>query len=577
MEIKGRLIWTLFILVFFFILAGARLGYIQVVRGEQYARMAMAGETLEVSLEDYSRGQVLDRNLQPLTGTYNSNRVVIFPDLLDDPDSVASGISRATGAEFHVLRDMLSGRKPVMLPFKITGEQSRSIEEQGWDGVLVVPYSIRYGPRPLAVHMVGHLGRIRDLDELEHLARANGKTYSLSDWTGRQGIEYFYERELKGQYSSGMAVLYTDAMGKRLPGLPLTVHTGLPDSCRSDVVTTIDAGIQGVVESVMDRYVKKGAVVVMETSSGDILAMASRPSYSPDPAYAERLYGDGDERFINQSLMLFQPGSIFKVVVAVAALSEGVADLDTRFTCLGHGDKPVRCWYGEGHGSITFAEAFAQSCNPAFVSLGRQLGPQKIISYARAMGLDNQTVIGYPVAHDRRQNLDLVAGKYNLANSSVGQGPLLASPLQITAMVNSVAGGGLYVQPRLVREIRPSRGSTVKIPAFEPVRVISPEIAARVGQLMEMVTRQGVGRKAWVPGGGAAGKTGSAQLAESGGAVNAWFSGYGPLDKPRYTVTVLVREGVSGGETAAPVFREIMEELLKNRIQESESRIQDSE
>ncbi|MFZ5651270.1 MAG: peptidoglycan D,D-transpeptidase FtsI family protein [Bacillota bacterium] len=566
MENRGRLIWTLFILVLFLILEAARLGYIQVAQGEHYARKALAGETVEVSLEDYPRGRVLDRNLQPLTGTYNSNRIVVFPELLDDPGSVALGISSVTGAGLPVVRDMLSGGKPVVLPFKITAEQSRSIGERGWKGILVAPYSLRYGPRPLAVHVVGHLGRVMDLDELKQLAGANGKEYSLSDWTGRQGIEYFYERELKGQYPAGLAALYTDARGAPLKGLPLTLHTGLPDSSRSDVVTTIDAGIQGLVEGVMDRYVKKGAVVVMDASSGDILAMASRPSYSPDPAAAGHLPADGDERYINHALTLFQPGSIFKVVVAVAAMSEGLVKADTRFTCLGREDKPVRCWHGEGHGSITFAGAFAQSCNPVFVALGRELGPQKLIAYARAMGLDNQDVAGYPAARDRRQNLDLVAGKYNLANSSVGQGPLLATPVQITAMVNSVAGGGLYVQPRLVSEIRPAGGSPVKIRAPEPVRVITPEIAARVGQLMEMVTREGVGQKAWVPGKGSAGKTGSAQLSESGGAVNAWFSGYAPLGSPMYTITVLVREGVSGGETAAPVFREIMGRVSQGTV-----------
>lgn len=127
MENRGRLIWTLFILVFFLILAAARLGHIQVVQGEHYARKALAGETAQVSLEDYPRGRVLDRNLQPLTGAHNSNRIVVFPELLDDPGPVALGISSVTGAGLPVVRDMLSGGKPVVLPFKITAEQSMSI------------------------------------------------------------------------------------------------------------------------------------------------------------------------------------------------------------------------------------------------------------------------------------------------------------------------------------------------------------------------------------------------------------------------------------------------------------------
>ncbi|KJR98575.1 MAG: hypothetical protein VR68_10270 [Peptococcaceae bacterium BRH_c4a] len=559
--INKRLIWAKFVLVFFFILTAARTGYIQMAQGDHYARKALERQTLSVALEEYSRGLVLDRNLLPLSGTYGANRIVVFPEIQENANSAYLAVSRITGADLRVVRDILSVKKPVVLPYRINDGQSRLINDRVERGLLVAPYTLRYGPSPLAVHVVGHLGRIKDLHELEELASINKKSYRLSDWTGRQGLEFFYEKELKGLYPTRLAVVYTDALGKPLPGLPVTVETGLRDPGRSDVVTTIDRDIQALVERVMDRRIKKGAVVVMDRATGDVMAMASRPVYNPNPALTDRLPLAGDERFVNQALSLFQPGSIFKVVVAAAALSEGLVEPGTLFTCNGFKEKPVRCWNEEGHGLETFAEAFAQSCNPAFVKLGQDLGPQAIIRYARALGLENQSILGYPAIPDHRQNLDLVGGKYNLVNSSVGQGPVLATPLQITAMINTVANGGLYLQPRLVREIRPVGGSPGQIMSTDPVRVISPEVARQLGDLMTMVTKQGVGRKAWVPGGGSAGKTGSAQLTEGGGLVNAWFSGYGPIDSPRYTVTVLVREGSSGGETAAPIFREIMEGL----------------
>ncbi|MFZ5633067.1 MAG: peptidoglycan D,D-transpeptidase FtsI family protein [Bacillota bacterium] len=559
---KRRLVWTLTILVFFFICAAARTGYIQVVQGNHYARKALASETDGVALEDYSRGQILDRHLRPLTGLYRSNRILVFPAVMEDPEAVARGLSAITGADFFTVTKTLSEKKPALLPFRITADQSRLIQESGWEGVLVAPYTCRYGPSPLAAHVVGHMGRIRDLRELEELNRSGEKTYRLSDWVGRKGLEHFYEGELRGQYPSGFAGLYTDALGKPLPGIPVMVDTGLGDFTRSDVVTTIDADIQEMVERVMDRHIKKGAVVVMDKSSGDILAIASRPAYNPDPGAGDLVSSGEDERFVNQALSLFQPGSIFKVVVAAAALSGGVVRPDTRFYCRGSLEKPVRCWKDEGHGSITLAEAFAQSCNPVFVRLGQELGPRQLIGYARALGLDNQGILGYPAAPDRRQDLNLIAGQYNLVSSSVGQGPVLATPLQITAMINTVANEGLYLQPRLVSEIRPARGAPRKIRPGEPVRAVSPEVARQIGEMMVMVTRQGVGRRAWVSQGGTAGKTGSAQLGGSREVVNAWFSGYGPLDNPRFTVTVLVREGVSGGETAAPVFREIMENII---------------
>lgn len=561
-RLKSRLVWTLTILVFFFILAAVRTGYIQIARGDHYARKALACDTAGVSLEDYARGRILDRHLKPLSGAYSSNRILVFPELLEDPVSTAREISAITGADFKAVRKALSDKKPVVLPFGVSGPRLQSLREAGWRGVLVAPYSFRYGPRPLAAHVTGHLGKIRDARELEELNRSGAKKYQFGDWVGRQGLEYFYEKELKGMYPSGFAGLYTDALGNPLPGLPVLVNTGLGDFTRSDVVTTIDADIQDLVERVMDRHIKKGAVVVMDRSTGDILAMASRPAYNPDPAAGELLPAAGDDRFVNQSLSLFQPGSIFKVVVAAAALSGGLAKPDTAFYCGGSRDKPVRCWKEEGHGHITLAEAFAQSCNPVFVRLGLGLGPEKLIDCARSLGLDDQGITGYPAASDRRQDLGLIAGKYNLVNSSVGQGPVLTTPVQVTAMVNTVANGGVYLKPRLVKEIRPARGAPGKIEGGATARAISPEVARQLGEMMAMVTRHGVGQKAWVKRGGTAGKTGSAQLSEGVEAVNAWFSGYGPLDNPKYTVTVLVREGVSGGETAAPVFREIMESLL---------------
>ncbi len=561
-RIMPRLVWTMVILVFFLMLAAARAGYIQVVRGEHYARMALTSGTTGIALEDYSRGRILDRHGRSLTGTYTSNRVLVLPDLLEDPDYFAVWLCSMTGGDYPAVRKMLSDKRPVLLPFKLSASQLESIREPGWKGVLVVPYQFRYGPGPLAAHVTGHLGRIRDVRELEELNRLNGKNYLLSDWVGRQGLEYFYEKELKGMYPSGFAGLYVDAAGRALPGKPVMVNTDLGDFTRSDVVTTISADIQKMVERSMDRHIKKGAVVVMERSTGDLLAVASRPAYSPDPVKGGLLSAAGDERFVNQALSLFQPGSTFKVVVAAAALSEGLARPDTVFNCDGFRDKPIRCWNGAGHGGVTLAEAFAHSCNPVFAKLGMELGPEKLITYARALGLDNQGITGYPAAPDRRQDLRLMAGRYKLVNSSVGQGPVLATPLQITAMVNTVANGGVYLQPRLVMEVRPPRGAPREIRPAVPVRALSPEVSRQICDMMEMVTRQGVGRRAWANPGGTAGKTGSAQPVEGADRVNAWFSGYGPLDGPGYIVTVLVREGVSGGETAAPVFREIMEGIF---------------
>jgi penicillin-binding protein 2 len=558
-RIDKRLVWTFSLLALFFFLLTVRLGYIQVIEGDSYRRRAVERETDSIVLEDYSRGEILDRNLQSLTGSHSANRLVVFPKLVDNLTEVSFGIASVVGVDAAEITEKIS-RGPARLPYPLTPEQSSAIASRGWKGVLVAPVSLRYGSRPLASQVVGHLGRVRDLDEVGTLSKTIGRDYRLSDWVGRQGLEKYFEPVLKGDYPAGSVRLYKDAAGNVLGGLPLEVSAGV-DPTRFNVVTTIDLAIQSKVEEIMDGHKVKGAVVVM-SPSGDILAMAGRPSYNPDPLKIKDYVDGGKDDFLDQCTALFQPGSIFKVVVAAAALEEGAVSENSMFFCGGREDKLIPCWH-PGHGNLSFARAFADSCNPTFARIGLNIGADKIIEYAGRLGLNNQSITGYPVPRDSRQNLNLIAGKYNLVNSSVGQGPVLASPIQITAMMNTIINGGIYKQPRLVSEISGAGGVKQAYPAGEGRRAISRGTADRLLKLLGMVTSEGVGREAYVPGSGSAGKTGSAQLGDDMNAVNAWFSGFVPLRNPQYVITVLVRDGESGGKTAAPLFREMAEEILK--------------
>ncbi len=560
-RIANRLVWTFSLLAFFLFILTARLGYIQVVQGDLYSRRALARETDSIVLEDYSRGEILDRNLNSLTDSYSANRLVVFPQLVGDMREVASGIASVVGVDAAEIRGkILEG--PVRLPYPLTPEQALAIESRGWKGVLVVPVHFRYGSRPLAAQVVGYLGRMRDAAEAKELSDSNDRDYKLSDWVGRQGLEKFFDSELKSDYPITSARLYIDAAGNVLQGLPLEVNASEADPTCSNLVTTIDVSIQSKVEDIMDHRAVKGAVVVM-SRSGDILAMAGRPSYKPEPDRIKEYVGSGEDVFQDQCTALFQPGSIFKVVVAAAALEEGKVSEDTKFFCDGRKDKLIPCWNPAGHGNISFARAFAESCNPTFARVGLNIGAAKIIEYAKRLGLNNQTITGYPIPHNDRQNLNLIAQKYSLVNSSVGQGPVLASPVQITAMMNTIVNEGIYRQPRLVSEISGAGGKKQTFPTGEGKRVLSRDTADRLVKLLGMVTSEGVGREAYVPGFGSAGKTGSAQLGDNMTAVNAWFSGFVPLHNSQYIITVLVRDGESGGKTAAPLFREIAEEIMK--------------
>lgn len=557
---QKRMVKTFYLLLILFVPIVARLIDVQIAHGPEYARRALEQRSVKVVLEDIQRGDILDRNLKSLTGVGLQERVVVFPAMMDDPFGTAQTLAGIVGADSAEIMKHFSQGSGI-LPYQLNLDQINKIKAAACTGVMVLPVEYRYHRQPLAVHLIGHLGSITSKEMLAKLTAQAQKQYTLNDLVGKMGLEKYYEQYLKAAEPERQVMAVKDAAGNLLEGIGFKVEVNKPDSGRCDVVTTIDYRVQKIVEQVMDEKIKSGAVVVMDVRSGDIVAMASRPNFHPAKV-SELLTNASTDTFIDHCTALYQPGSIFKIVVAAAALEEGLVTSQSTFVCLGEKADLVSCWHKEGHGPITFEQAFAQSCNPVFAELALKLGPEKIIEYARRLGLDNQTVIGYPFTPDSRQNLNKIAEKYNLVNSSIGQGPVLASPVQLTAMLNTLVNNGTYIPPRLVRELRTADGRVVK--RFAPgssYKAISAATAAQLRELLSLAVREGVAQKAMVENYGSAGKTGSAELPGQQ-EVNAWFSGYAPLNNPRYAVTVLAEQGISGGESAAPVFKEIIEQTL---------------
>jgi len=559
---KIRLVITFWAICLLLVALGARLGYIQLERNVELTRMAMATGSKYVGLEEYARGEILDRNGLSLTGSHRENRVIVFPSAVEDKGKAAEILSDILNVKPEVINPYLQ-KDPCFLPFNLTPAQAGLIEEETGKGITVLPVKMRYGADPLAVHITGHMGKIQSGERLEALQARGVKRYQYDDWVGVMGLEKFYEQQLKGEFPVHHASVIIDARGRNVSDRISMVSNEKLDPHRYDVITTIDRRVQQVVEGVLDRRVERGAVVVMKPNSGDIIACASRPDFDPRPL---QIPGSNTEQeiFLNRAVSLFQPGSLFKLVLAGAALEEGLVNPGDTFTCRGGEDSPISCWYSPGHGEITLYEAVVNSCNPAFVQLGRKLGAQTIINYAEKMGLADNNITGLPEQDLTRQDWQAIAGPYNLANSSIGQGPVLATPLQLTAMMNTIASGGKYYRPRLVSKLQSHGGEKLRFPAGDGNSVISSTTATALKKMLEGVVESGVGSQAHIEPYGSAGKTGSAEVRNSNGdSINAWFSGYVPLEQPRYVITVLVQDGESGGETAAPVFKEIARELMQ--------------
>jgi len=518
----------------------ARLADVQVISGRRLAAAAVDQRTL--SIPGPGGGDILDSGGRSLTCSQRRYAVIGLPGVAPADPETARAVASAAGLEVETVSAALgrSDGRPSVIARDVDEGAARRVWRLHVPGVLVACEQARYGAGGLAEHVTGYV--------------------RSSDGVGMSGVEKAFDDDLRPVRPAGASVV-VDALGRAIPGL--CPAPGRTESRGFDVCLTIDSRVQRVVEEVADELVPAGAVVVLSVPDADVLAMASRPGY--DRARVEEYLEAPRSPLVNRAVTAYPPGSVFKMVVAAAALQEGRFDLDDTFECRGHvevGDCRFRCHvYPGGHGRVTLVEALARSCNVAFVNVGLALGRDVLLEYAGRFGLGRKTGCGLPeeqagVLPDR---FDLVPA--GIANYSLGQGPLRVTPLQMAAAVCAVASGGCYRPPRLVKGIRAPDGYYVRRFARAPARrILSPSVARRLRSALARVVYEGTGSAAMVPEVGSAGKTGTAQ---TGGDPHSWFVGYAPASRPRYAVAIFVEGGGYGGEAAAPAFREIVERLVE--------------
>lgn len=322
----------------------------------------------------------------------------------------------------------------------------------------------------------------------------------------------------------------------------------------------------------MDKYGHKGAVVIEDVVSGDIVSMVSKPDFNPN-TIEEYLNSPNNELF-NRAVASYNLGSIFKIIVLASAYNSNI-NPQMYYFCPGYfslGDKEFRCssYYKGGHGLVSLEEAFASSCNPYFIELGLKVGHKSILETARLFGLGTVTGISSQGINESSGNLP--DGNRNftygdMANISIGQGDVMATPLQVADIVATIANGGIKNKINIVDSIVDSRGNQIKkIREDKGQRIISKEVCDKIKHLMEEVTITGTGTKANLDAyGGAGGKTGSAETGQyinGEKVVHAWFAGYFPKRNPKYSISVFVENGKSGGTVAAPIFEEIAKNIM---------------
>ncbi|MGE5578724.1 MAG: peptidoglycan D,D-transpeptidase FtsI family protein [Bacillota bacterium] len=427
---------------------------------------------------------------------------------------------------------------PAKVKRSLTAAEITAVLAKGNSSVAVVPEEIRYGPSSLACHVVGHV-------------RPNAYN-DPRDNVGESGLEKAFQSTLAGGSPAWSGVVVT-AEGDDLPGTGMRIAP--PAENPHDLYTTLDARVQQAVEEVLDeRGIGRGAVVVLDALTSEVLAMASRPEF--DQNHPElSLHAEGSP-FVNRALSAFAPGSVFKPVIAALALERGYVDSAEVFTCTGEvllGNRTIACGSAEGgHGPVTVKEALSLSCNSTLIQIGMRIPAQAMVDFIKTCGFGRKT--GVPLQDEVAGALpdpwEMYAG--DVANLCIGQGPLSVTPLQVASFFAALSADGVYRQPRLL----PEQGKG------DQARLMSSATAATIMEALVMAARGGTGKAAWIPLYGSAGKTGTAETGYGPGVSHAWFCGFTPVIAPRYVIVVMVEEGGDGPSVAAPVFREIGERLL---------------
>lgn len=420
-------------------------------------------------------------------------------------------------------------------------------------------------------HVLGYLGRISE----EELERAPG-VYDADDLVGKRGIEAVYDRWLRGE--DGRVVVIVDSRGR-----VIEEYGREEPRPGNDLWLTLDLRLQQAAErQLRDRV---GAIVALDPSSGEILALASSPSFDSN-AFVRGLTEKEWQELVqarhnplqNRAIQnTHSPGSVFKIVVGSAGLAEGVITEHTRTYCPGYTTiygRRFHCWKPGGHGSVDLVEALAGSCNVYFYELGRELGVERIADYARRFGLGSSTGIRLrteatglvPDAAWSRETRGHPWFPGETISLSVGQGPLLVTPLQMARMVAAVANGGRLVRPRLVQtEAREPAVREVNVPG-SVLDVIREGLRAVVNESWGTAYRS-----ARLPDVEIAGKTGTAQVVGQRVSsanlddvpyerrTHAWFASFAPVDDPELVVVVFIEHGGGGSGAAAPVAKAVYE------------------
>lgn len=548
-----RILLFLFLAIFACLLT--RLFYIQVVGGNSLSKEASAQRMNNIQIES-ARGDFVDRNGIKLTSRTQKITAVLKPALLRDQVNSVEEICNVLGLDREKTKEDIQRRNTPIL-IEVDQETKAILIGMNIQGISFVNSLNRYNTDTKAKHLLGYLNNI--------------------DKVGSNGLEKLYEKTLNYGIEDSIAVV-TDGNNDLLGGLGYRIIKAEDKKNKKlDIKLTIDYHIQNIIEQALEKRGLTGAIVVEDVNNGDIVAMSSKPDFNPNDI--EKYLSNNKKPLFNRAVAEYNIGSIFKLI-DLATMFESQPDYNMVFSCPGYiqvADTEFKCssYNRGGHGTIDINSALAVSCNAYFINMSLDLGAESIVSMCNSLGLGNNTGLskqGIAEANGLVTPLSEIKNPGDIANISIGQGQILATPVQIADLIATIANGGIKNNINVVDCVVNDDGNKVRdLKEITKKRVISTSSAERIKTLMEgVVSPTGTGKKANLDGyGGAGGKTGSAetgQFIDEQNIIQAWFAGYFPSKEPKYSVAIFIEDGKSGGEAAAPIFAEIGAEIMKKGL-----------
>jgi penicillin-binding protein 2 len=579
-----------------------RLVFLQIIQGERYSFLS---ENNRVRLKRVpgTRGMMFDRQGQLLVDSRPSFDLIFVPEDTDDP-------AKTLGLLAHYLR---RDENELLKIFEESKSRAAFDEivlgrDVDWSAVVAVEthqidlpgISLRTRPRrnyadgPMAAHVLGYLGEINQ----KQLKILKEQGYIVGDEIGQYGLERRWEELLRGQ--SGGQQVEVDALGRRV-----RVLHEVTDVPGYTVHLTLDRQMQEAAYEALKG--KQGTIVALDVHNGAILTLASTPAFDPN-VFARGIKSDEWSALVKDQLRplnnratqgQFPPGSTFKVIMAIAALEEGVIQPESFIQDPGFfpfGNRSFRDWKKGGHGAVNLHRAIVESCDVYFYQLGPKLGIDRIAKWARAFGLGEKSGIALddersgiiPDTEWKRKRFRQPWYPGETVSVAIGQGYVTVTPLQLANMMAAVANGGKLYRPYLVTKVQSVDGTTVREYGSELIRTIElkADTLNRVrNALADVVTGPGgTGGAARSPLIKVAGKTGTAQVIEMKGAYlkseqlsyfsrdHAWFVAYAPVENPQVAIAVLVEHGGHGGEAAAPMAKKVFEKFVEQQKRPADKR-----